>query len=34
MLVSTQQNYSSIGGEARINDTYGDQLMFTTRFKF
>lgn len=24
----------SIGGEARINDTYGDQLMFTTRFKF
>ncbi|WP_100751881.1 hypothetical protein [Vibrio salilacus] len=24
----------SIGGEARINDFYGDQLMFTTRFKF
>jgi len=24
----------SIGAEARINDFYGDQLMFTTRFKF
>ena len=24
----------SIGGEVRINDFYGDQLMFTTRFKF
>ncbi|MGF1755060.1 hypothetical protein L4C33_15875 [Vibrio makurazakiensis] len=24
----------SIGAEARINDIYGDQLMFTTRFKF
>lgn len=24
----------SIGGEIRINDFYGDQLMFTTRFKF
>ena len=23
----------SIGGEVRINDFYGDQLMFTTRFK-
>jgi len=24
----------SIGAEARFNDSYGDQLMFTTRFKF
>lgn len=24
----------AIGAEARFNDTYGDQLMFTTRFKF
>ncbi|MBW3696794.1 hypothetical protein EK599_13930 [Vibrio sp. T187] len=24
----------SLGAEARINDTYGDQVMFTTRFKF
>ncbi|CAH8195937.1 hypothetical protein [Vibrio aestuarianus] len=24
----------SIGAEARINDAYGEQLMFTTRFKF
>ncbi|BBM64494.1 hypothetical protein VYA_15480 [Vibrio alfacsensis] len=24
----------SLGAEARINDFYGDQLMFTTRFKF
>ena len=24
----------SIGGEIRINDFYGDQLMFMTRFKF
>ncbi|AQM19788.1 hypothetical protein LL266_00055 [Vibrio anguillarum] len=24
----------SLGAEARINDAYGDQLMFTTRFKF
>ncbi|MDN3610315.1 hypothetical protein ACODM8_14315 [Vibrio ostreicida] len=24
----------SVGGEVRINDFYGDQLMFTTRFKF
>ncbi|MDN3613010.1 MAG: hypothetical protein ACPG5L_01680 [Vibrio gallaecicus] len=24
----------SLGAEARINDFYGDQVMFTTRFKF
>jgi hypothetical protein len=24
----------SLGAEARINDFYGDQIMFTTRFKF
>ncbi|KOO16777.1 hypothetical protein AKJ18_01525 [Vibrio xuii] len=24
----------SLGGELRINDYYGDQFMFTTRFKF
>lgn len=24
----------AIGGEARFNDAYGDQFMFTTRFKF
>ncbi|MDE1241970.1 hypothetical protein [Vibrio aestuarianus] len=24
----------SVGAEARINDAYGEQLMFTTRFKF
>ena len=29
---STEQ--FSVGAEARINDFYGDQLMFTTRFKF